>query len=238
MIKNNLPSKGPSYRLNLRDLCEALGSRELSQLITQRCERKTHRAGYEVFAEGTPMQYIYFVYAGKVKIARRTQQGRYLTSRIVGEGQCFGLRSYFTTASTSTVRAECLEDVTLYRMPVSLLDELMAQSTRLSRLIIDALSDELERIEERNVSLLTKHLRARMADVVLLLQEAYGVEADGRTLALELRLSEIADLGNMTVANASRTMSEFVRSGVLSRERRRIKILDRHKLLLISQEKA
>lgn len=237
-MKTILPPKAPSYRLSLRDLREAVGSKEMSQQISDRCKRKVMREGYEIFAEDAPMTHVYFVYEGKVKIARRTPQGRYLTSRIVGQGQCFGLRSYFSTTSRATVRAECLEQSVVYMMPTDLLDELMHQSPKVSRLIISALSDELERIEERTVSLLTKHLRARLADVVLLLLEAYGVEADGRTIAQELRLSEVAELGNMTVANASRTMSEFVSSGVLERVKRRIKILNRRKLELISQEKA
>lgn len=230
--------KSPSYRLNLRDLRDAAASRDMNRLISERCKRKVMRTGHEVFAEGSPMTHIYFVYEGKVKIAHRTAQGRYLTTRIVGQGQCFGLRSYFTTSSTATVRAECLEPCVIYMMPVEVLNKLMAHSHEVSRLVISALSDELERIEERNVSLLTKHLRARLADVVLLLLEAYGVTEDGRTINLELRLSEVADLGNMTVANASRTMSEFVRSGILAKENRRIKILNRRKLELISQEKA
>ena len=84
------------------------------------------------------------------------------------------------------------------------------------------------------VTLTQKHIRARLAESIITIKEKFGVEDDGKTLALATSREDIANFSNMTTSNAIRTLSALASEGVISLNGRKIIIENEAKLQRIS----
>ena len=89
--------------------------------------------------------------------------------------------------------------------------------------------------DERTVNLTQKHIRGRLAESLLFLRDSYGLEEDGSTLSIYLSREDLANLSNMTTANAIRTLSAFASERLVAVDGRKIKILEEEKLAKISR---
>lgn len=105
---------------------------------------RVYRQGEVVIREGDASQQAYFLYAGRAAVYKDTPQGR----RRLGDlsaGQLFGEMAYLLHEKrTASVIAE--SDVTVLELPPATFEELMRASAPLSRRIIDALCQRLERM--------------------------------------------------------------------------------------------
>jgi len=81
--------------------------------------------------------------------------------------------------------------------------------------LMSQMAMELRYIEERLVTLTSKGVEQRVAEAILFLYESFGVLEDGRTINCSLRRADIAMIGNMTVANAIRTLSAMAKQGLI-----------------------
>ena len=94
----------------------------------------------------------------------------------------------------------------------------------LSLKLIRSLTKELDEADTRFANMTQKHLRARLADSLLLLYDMYGTLSDGQTLNCTMKRAEIAAMSNMTTANVIRTLSDFEKEGLVGLDKKQIKI--------------
>ena len=97
--------------------------------------------------------------------------------------------------------------------------------------IIRALATDLGFSHRRTVTLTQKHIRGRLAEALLVLKETYGY-----TLKICLTREDLANLSNMTTANAIRTLSNFATEGIVGLNGKKIKIIDKEKLEQINNQ--
>ena len=100
---------------------------------------------------------------------------------------------------------------------------------------IRELSRNLGGSDTRIVNLTQKHIRGRLAEALIVLCENYGLEDDGSTLKIYMAREDLANLSNMTTANAIRTLSAFVAEKLIVVDGRRIRILNEPQLRKISK---
>jgi CRP-like cAMP-binding protein len=100
---------------------------------------------------------------------------------------------------------------------------------------IRQLSKDLGVSDERTVNLTQKHIRGRLAESLLFLKDAYGLEEDESTLSIYLSREDLANLSNMTTSNAIRTLSNFAAEKIIAIDGRKIKLIDIDKLRKISK---
>ena len=118
---------------------------------------------------------------------------------------------------------------------MSTIMHLVRENNDLAWFFIQQLSIDLGIADERTVNLTQKHIRGRLAESLLFLKESYGLEEDGCTLSIYLSREDLANLSNMTTANASRTLSNFAAEKIIAIDGRKIKIIEEHKLEQISK---
>lgn len=111
----------------------------------------------------------------------------------------------------------------------------MEENIALSLFFVRQLSLDLGVSDQRTVSLTQKHIRGRLAEALLFLQESYGLEEDGATLSIYLTREDLANLSNMTTANAIRTLSAFAAEKIVAIDGRKIKIIDMDAVRKISK---
>lgn len=187
-----------------------------------------------VYFEGDIPKSLMCLVKGKVKIFKDGIGGRSQIIRMLKPVEFFAYRAYFANEPYVTA-ATTFESATICLIPMSLIDQLIRENNDLAVFFIQELAKDLGIADGRTVSLTQKHIRGRLAEAILFLQDNYGVEEDGVTLNIYLSREDLANLSNMTTSNAIRTLSIFQTEGIISVDGRRIKIIDHDKLKRISK---
>ena len=187
-----------------------------------------------IYAEGDVSTHMCFLLSGKVKISKVGIGGRMQIVRVLKPVEYFGYRAYFAQENYVT-SASAFETSVVCKIPMSLIDKWMQVNIRLSLFFVRQLSVYLGDSDQRTVSLTQKHIRGRLAEALLFLYDRYGVEADGQTLAIRLSREDLASLSNMTTSNAIRTLSTFAAEGLITVDKRTIRIDQLQQLEKISQ---
>lgn len=76
-----------------------------------------------------------------------------------------------------------------------------------------------------------KHVRERIAEALLLLNEAYGFKADGITIDSSLTRREIANIAGTTTETSIRILSDFDKENLIHLKGKEIQIVNRNKLI-------
>lgn len=228
----------------MEELDLALQSLHLWCLISDEEERRLLRqgssleiltSGDRIFSEGDSMGNLCYLCSGQVVMSRSGVNGRSHITRLVRSGQFFGIRPYFAGKSAQSTATVFGQEAALLRICTTVIGALLERNTRICRYFLEVLSTELERIEERMITLTQKHIRGRLADTLLLLAKHYGYEADGITLSIYLSRRDLGTLSNMTTSNVIRTLSLFASERIVSLEGRRIRIINSNELERISR---
>lgn len=170
---------------------------------------------------------------GKVKIYKSGVGGRSQIIRMIRPIQYFGYRAFFAGEPYVTA-ASAFETSTVCLISMLVIEDMLRQNGVLALFFIHLLSLDLGVADNRVVNLTQKHVRGRLAESLIFLKESYGLEEDGATINIYLAREDLANLSNMTTANAIRTLSNFVNERIISLDGRKIKIIDEDKLMKIS----
>ncbi len=172
--------------------------------------------------------------SGKVKVYKSGVGGRTQIIRVIKPVQYLGYRAYFANQNYVTA-ASAFETSYVCKIPMDLVYRWMEENIALSLFFVRQLSLDLGVSDQRTVSLTQKHIRGRLAEALLFLQESYGLEEDGATLSIYLTREDLANLSNMTTANAIRTLSAFAAEKIVAIDGRKIKIIDMDAVRKISK---
>ena len=187
-----------------------------------------------IYRVGARPEYLYFLLSGRVKIYRDGLGGKRLINRVLRPGQFFGYRAAIAYENYVT-EAAAFEESSVLLLPVGIVLNMMRTNAALCRFFVKALAVDLGAADKRIVSLTQKHVRGRLAETLLDLQDIYGMENDGETLDLRISREDLASLSNMTTSNAIRTLSMFADNGLLEVKGRKIRFLNVGELRRISE---
>ncbi len=209
-------------------------SGEEKRLIVDNFNVQTFKKNQFIYAEGDEPEYLWCLLKGKVKKFKEGVGGRVQILRLIRPVQYFGYRAYFADERYVS-SAGAFEPSTLGALPLSLVRELIDRNSQLAWFFIRELSHNLGGSDTRIVNLTQKHIRGRLAEALIVLRDNYGYEEDGSTLKIYMAREDLANLSNMTTANAIRTLSAFVTERLIIVDGRRIKIINESQLRKISK---
>ena len=188
-----------------------------------------------IYAEKEEPEFLWVLIEGKVKKYKDGVGGRVQILRLINPGQYFGYRAYFAREHYVSSAATLKESV-LGTLPMSLVKEMISKNNRLAMFFIHELSRNLGNSDTKIVNLTQKHIRARLAEALLVLRDNYGYEDDDNmTLKIYMAREDLANLSNMTTSNAIRTLSTFGAEKIIVVDGRKIKILNEPLLRKISK---
>ena len=187
-----------------------------------------------IYAEGEQPEHLWCLFKGKVKKTKKGVGDRVQILRLIRPVQYFGYRAYF--AGEPYVSSACaFEPSVLGALPLSLVKQIIQNNINLAWFFIRELSHNLGGSDTKIVNLTQKHIRGRLAEALMVLLDSYGYEDDGATLNIYMSREDLANLSNMTTANAIRTLSTFVAEKILLVDGRRIKIINESALRKVSK---
>lgn len=231
MTKNQI-SKRELITL-LSDLYGIL-SEEDQNLMTEQVHVKMYKKNQAIYNEGDRPDQLLCLLSGKAKICKQGVGGKNLLLRAVKPVDYFGYRAYISGTPYIT-SAIALEHCVIAHFPLRTVLSIMDHNAQLGLFFIRKLGLALGNADMRTVNLTQKHIRARLAEGILLLKDTYGLDEEGCELNIYLSREDMANLCNMTTANAIRTLSQFASEKLVAVDGRKIKILNENELMHISE---
>ena len=207
---------------------------EEKRLILDNFNVQTFKKNQFIYAEGDEPEFLWCLLKGKIKKIKEGVGGRVQIIRLIRPVQYFGYRAYFA-GEHYVSSAVAFEPSTIGALPLSLVREMIDRNRELAWFFIRELSHNLGGSDTKIVNLTQKHIRGRLAEALMILRENYGYEDDQSTLKIYMSREDLANLSNMTTANAIRTLSSFVDEKLISVDGRRIKILNEQQVRKISK---
>lgn len=186
-----------------------------------------------LFNEQDTPTHLYYLMRGKITMHRKGIGGQEQIVRMVQPGVIFG---YSEAIEGVDYRSKAIAgvDTEILQMPISLMFHFIWENSDFAMLFLKELSSLLGVSIERTMSMTQKHIRGRLAEVLLSMLKKYGVEDDGQTLAVYLSREDLAQMSNMTTSNAIRTLSSFAQEGLIAIEGRKIRFVNTDELKIIS----
>ena len=208
--------------------CE-LPNNELEKLSKNK-DSNFFKKGQVIFYEGNHPHGMYCIYKGKVKISKLGDEGKEQIVRFAGEGELLGYRSSLSNESYKAT-ATAMEDCYICHVPKEQFNEALDNNSKFSLEIIRLLSEDLKRSEQNLINISQKPVRERIAETLINLKKRFGYDDDDKTLSITLTRREIGDIAGTTTETTIRTLSSFVKEGMVQLDGKKIQILDYNKLV-------
>ncbi len=182
--------------------------------------------GHAVFHEGEPGDRLYVIGTGKVKLGRRSNDGRENLLSILGPGEMFGELSLFDPGPR-TATATAVADATLYELSHAELITWLERYPAVAKHLLEALARRLRRTNEALADLVFSDVPGRVAKALLDLSTRFGEEVtDGLRVAHDLTQEELAQLVGASRETVNKALADFAARGWVRREGRAIVLLD------------
>ncbi|HRN47438.1 MAG TPA: Crp/Fnr family transcriptional regulator [Niabella sp.] len=198
-------------------------------------ERKFDKGEF-VFKEGDMVKGIYFIKKGMVKIEKRMPKGRAFILKICGPGGLFGHRGHdqnFYQNYSVVALSECASCF----IPFDVFNEILNNAPDLEKQIIKDNLKDLEKMEQRSLSLAFKPVKERVAEGILLLSEIYCYDPQKKGFCIDLSRQDFADLTGTTKEQVSAVFREFSRNSIIRYSGKKISYIDLEALKSFSADR-
>lgn len=199
-------------------------SKEELEILDYEKACNLYKRGDIVYHEGHRGNGVYCVNRGILKLYKTGQDGREQIIRFAKAGDLIGFRSILSDEISCT-SAKVLEDAILCFIPSKIFLNLAKENPDFSMHLIKLSCKELGEANKYILDLAQKSLRERVAEILLLLNETFEVDAEN-FLNISLTREEVANIVGTATESVIRQLSDLKKDGYIDIKGRKIKILD------------
>ena len=194
-------------------------------------EEKTYFKGDIITREGDRINEFLYLKEGLVKLSKSTIDGK---DQIISFSKPFDFVSLLSVFSSNTYKysVTAVEDSVVCALDLPVVKMHASQNAMFTMDLITRVSEATDKIVLDNLEIKRKHLRGRVAHVLLYFSN-YVYETDEFELPISRR--EIAEYIGMTTENVIRTLSEFRKDKIIKIFGKDIQIADKKRLENISE---
>jgi len=186
--------------------------------------------GDVLFHEGDPGDRLFVIRSGKIKLGRRSSDGRENLLSIQGPGEMFGELSLFDPGPR-TATATVVADAELVELAHTDLVAWLEQHPTVAKHLLKALAHRLRRTNEALADLVFSDVPGRVAKALLDLATRFGEPTDeGVRVAHDLTQEELAQLVGASRETVNKALADFAARGWVRREGRAVVLLDADRL--------
>ncbi len=208
-----------------------LSEKELKDLLRPEAI-KTYKKGELIYAEGARIKGCYFVYSGIIKIYQTGHEGKEQIIKFDREGDLFGFRSVIRHEPACTSVETHTEAILCY-IPDNILLNLIKNNSGFAYDMMQIACKELGDSNRYIRDIAQKPVKARLAEILLLLAADFGMEEDG-TLKLNLTREDLSNFVGTATETVIRLLSDYKSDGLVESKSRKIKLLNIEKLKSIA----
>ncbi|WP_299578465.1 Crp/Fnr family transcriptional regulator [uncultured Sunxiuqinia sp.] len=182
------------------------------------------KKGSIIYREGSRLTGFYCVTKGIVKILKTGIDGKEQIIRFAKKGEIIAYRSLLSEESACTT-AKVIEEAVLCHIPYQTLQFLIQSNWQFSHHMLQIVCKELREANDYITDIAQKTVRERLAEVLLLLKEAFDLD-NSNTLQISLTREELANIVGTATESVIRLLSEFKQDKLIDLQGRKIKLLD------------
>ena len=214
-----------------------LERRQIRTILDQATSRR-YEEGVAIFDEGAQAERFFMLLDGYVRVLRITPTGEQVTALHIPAGQLLGIakaigrETYPATALTATGSI-------VLSWPTRLWDSFVSEYDGFATETYKTVGNRVGELNNRIVEMATQQVEQRVANALLrLINQAGRKVSDGIEIDFPITRQDLSELTATTLHTASRLLSAWEKQGLVQSRRKRIKVLDPHALVMISQPKA
>ena len=194
--------------------------------LTKQLQPVDFPRGHTIFAEGEPGDRLYIIISGKVKIGRRSPDGRENLLTIMGPSDMFGELSIFDPGPR-TSSATTITEVRAVSMDRDALKAWIQDRPEIAEQLLRVLARRLRRTNNNLADLIFTDVPGRVAKALLDLANRFGrpVE-DGIMVSHDLTQEELAQLVGASRETVNKALADFAARGWLHLEPRAVVLHD------------
>ena len=182
--------------------------------------------GRIVFAEGAPGDRLYIIISGKVKIGRRSRDGRESLLTIMGPSDMFGELAIFDPGPR-TSSATTMTEVRAVSMDRDALRDWIAHRPEIAGQLLRVLARRLRRTNNNLADLIFTDVPGRVAKQLLQLAQQFGTQEEGALrVTHDLTQEEIAQLVGATRETVNKALGDFAHRGWIELDGKSVVICD------------
>jgi CRP-like cAMP-binding protein len=186
--------------------------------------------GTTLFHEGDPGESLFIVLSGKVKLGRRSSDGRENLVAIMGPSDQFGELSLFDPGPR-TATATVVTDARVARLPKAALQKWVQDRPQIAMQLLRVVARRLRRTNTMLADLIFVDVPGRVAKQLLQLAQRFGSIDNGQLrVTHDLTQEELAQLVGASRETVNKALADFASRGWLRLEGKSVVILDRERL--------
>ncbi len=210
-------------------LFAALDDEAAASLRSSMVEVRLPKGG-TLFSEGDPGDRLYVVTDGKIKLGRRSADGRDNLLAVLGRGEMFGELSLFDPGPRAAT-ATAVTKASVIGLGHEDLEPWLQSHPEVAAQLLRALARRLRRTNEAMADLVFTDVPGRVAKALLDLARRFGVPGEeGVHVTHDLTQEELAQLVGASRETVNKALADFASRGWMRVDSRAVTILDADRL--------
>jgi CRP-like cAMP-binding protein len=203
---------------------------QAAEALSSQLETVDYPRGSAIFSEGELGDRLYIILDGKVKLGRRSPDGRENLLAVMGPADMFGELSVFDPGPRTST-AVAVTDVRLATMDRTALRAWIAKRPEIAEQLLRVLARRLRRTNNSLADLIFTDVPGRVAKALLQLARQFGAQENGHLrVTHDLTQEELAQLVGASRETVNKALADFGQRGWLRLEGKSVLILDADRL--------
>ncbi|MEH7549018.1 Crp/Fnr family transcriptional regulator [Neobacillus vireti] len=163
-----------------------------------------------VFLQGDPLENVYFIFDGRIKIYKSDVSGKEQIVAIAKKGEMFPHVGFFRKGDYPAY-AEVLEPSTLITVPISKFEKVLIENPELCIKVFKVLGEKIVDLQNRLEEQILNNTYEQIVKLLIRLAQKHGIEQPDGTILLKSEFTN-KDLANMigtTRETISRTLTKM-----------------------------
>ncbi|WP_413309238.1 Crp/Fnr family transcriptional regulator [Bacillus sp. 1P10SD] len=205
--------------------------RELNDLeltkITDIAIARDWKKQSHVFLQGDPLENVYFIYDGKIKIYKSDINGKEQIVAIAKKGEMFPHVGFFRKGDYPAY-AEVIEPSTLIAVPISKFESVLIENPELCIKVFKVLGEKIVDLQNRLEEQILNNTYEQIIKLIIRIAQKHGQEQGDGTILLKSEFTN-KDLANMigtTRETISRTLTKMKKDELIEVDEEGNMILD------------
>jgi len=201
-----------------------------AEALAQTLESVEFPRGHVIFQEGEPGDKLYIILSGKVKIGRKSADGRENLLGIFGPADMFGELSIFDPGPRTST-ATTVTEVRAVTMDRPALRQWISTRPEIAEQLLRVVARRLRRTNNMVAELIFTAVPGRVAKALLQLAQRFGSQEAGLLrVTHDLTQEEIAQYVGASRETVNKALADFAQRGWLRLEGKSVLILDPERL--------
>jgi len=228
-IARDLPEAAERLGLLAKiDILADLSEPEVSRIVDA-APARTYRAGELLYTPHRPVEVLFLLKRGRIRVFRISPEGRALTTAIVAPGTMFGEMALLGQSMYDNY-AEALDEAHTCVMDRADARRLLLSDPRIAARIVEILGRRLMAMEQRLSEAVFSSVPQRVAAALCTLAAGQPAAAREAGIHLTVTHSQVAELAGTSRETATKVLGDLASQGLLRLSRGRITIVDRGRL--------